>query len=81
VARKGEKENFSVKARRGKAKKRFLVLKRGAESRKRDFWCLSVAQKGENRKNHASEHFRKTKMKFFTLLNISERPKRRFSRF
>jgi len=28
-------------------KKRFLVLKRDAERRKRDFWCLSVAQKGE----------------------------------
>jgi len=28
-------------------KKRFLVLKRGAERRKRDFWCLSVARKGE----------------------------------
>jgi len=28
-------------------KKRFYVLKRGAERRKRDFWCLSVARKGE----------------------------------
>ena len=28
-------------------KKRFLVLKRGAERRKRDFWCLSVARKDE----------------------------------
>jgi len=57
------------------------VLKRGAERPKRDFRCLSVAQKGENRKNHASERFRKTKKKFFMLLNISETPKRSFSRF
>jgi len=39
AAQKGEKENFGVKARRGKTKKRFLVLKRGAERRKRKFWC------------------------------------------
>ena len=47
AARKGEKEIFGVKARRGKTKKRFLVFKRGAERRKRDFRCLSAAQKGE----------------------------------
>ena len=47
MARKGEKENFSVKAWRGKAKKKILVLKRGAERQKRDFWCLSAAQKGK----------------------------------
>ena len=36
VARKGEKEILGASARRGKTKKRFLVLKRGAERRKRD---------------------------------------------
>jgi len=30
---------------------------------------------------HASEHFRKAKMKFFMLLHIAERPKRSFSCF
>jgi len=57
------------------------MLKRGAERRKRDFRCLSVAQKGKNRKNHASEHFRKAKKKFFMLLHTAERQKRSFSRF
>ena len=47
MERKGEKENFGVKARHGKAKKRFLVLKRGAERQKRNFWCLSATRKGE----------------------------------
>jgi len=51
------------------------VLQRGAERRKRDFWCLSVARKGEKEifgasawrgkikieKNHASERLRNTK--------------------
>ena len=47
AARKDKKENFGVKAWRGKAKKRFLVLKRGAERQKRDFRCLSAARKGK----------------------------------
>ena len=47
AARKDKKENFGVKAWRGKAKKKILVLKRGAERRKRDFWCLSAARKDE----------------------------------
>ena len=51
------------------------MLQRGAERRKRDFRCLSVAQKGENRKNHASERFRKGKWSFFMLLNVSEKVK------
>jgi len=47
ASRKGEKENFSVKAWRGKVKKKILVLKRGAERQKRVFRCLSAARKGE----------------------------------
>jgi len=40
-----------------------------------------VTQKDKNRKKHASEHFRKTKMKFFMLLHTAERQKRDFSCF
>ena len=44
---KREKEKIGVSVNDISMKKRFLVLKRGAERRKRVFRCLSVARKGE----------------------------------
>ena len=44
---KRKKEKIGVSVNDISMKKRFLVLKRGAERRKRDFWCLSVARKDE----------------------------------
>ena len=44
---KREKEKIIASVNDISMKKRFYVLKRGAERRKRDFWCLSVARKDE----------------------------------
>jgi len=52
-----------------------------SERPKRSFSCFCTLQKDKKEVFHASEHFRKTKMKFFTLLNVSETPKRSFSCF
>ena len=52
------------------------MLLHTAERQKRDFSCFCTLQKGQNEVFHASEHFRKTKMKFFMLLNVSERLKK-----
>ena len=46
-----------------------------AERQKRDFSCFCTLQKGKKEIFHASAHCRKAKMKFFTLLNVSERLK------
>ena len=57
------------------------MLKRGAERRKRDFWCLSAARKDEKeiysasawhgkikiKKNRASERLRNTKEGFLNV--------------
>ena len=45
------------------------------------FLCFWTFQKEQIEVFHASEHFRKAKWKIFMLLNVSERPKRRFSCF
>ena len=45
--RKSKKEKIGVSVNDINMKKRFLVLKRGAERRKSDFWCLSVERKDE----------------------------------
>ena len=89
AARKDKKENFGVKAWRGKtkigkehasehfrkAKMKFFMLLHTAERQKRSFSRFCSFQKGQNEVFHASAHCRKAKMKFFMLLNISERPK------
>ena len=51
------------------------MLLHTAERQKRDFSCFCTLQKGKNGVFHASERFRKTEMKFFMLLNVSERLK------
>ena len=52
------------------------MLLNTAERQKRDFSCFCTLQKDQNEVFHASERFRKTKIKFFTLLNVSERLKK-----
>jgi len=89
AARKDKKENFGVKAWRGKtkigkehasehfrkAKMKFFMLLHTAEKPKRSFSCFCTLQKDKKEVFHASAHFRKAKMKFFTLLHTAERPK------
>jgi len=52
-----------------------------SERPKWSFSCFWTFQKGQNGVFHASERFRKAKMKFFVLLNVSERPNGDFSCF
>ena len=47
-----------------------------AERPKRSFSCFCTQQKDKKEVFHASEHFRKAKMKIFMLLNVSERLKK-----
>ena len=52
-----------------------------SERPKRSFSCFCTLQKDKKEVFHASEHFRKAKIKFFTLLHTAERQKRDFSCF
>ena len=52
------------------------MLLHTAERQKRDFSCFCTLQKDKKEVFHASEHCRKTKKRFFTLLNVSERLKK-----
>ena len=52
------------------------MLLHTAERQKRSFSRFCTLQKDKKEIFHASEHFRKTKKKFFTLLNVSERLKK-----
>ena len=52
------------------------MLLHTAERQKRSFSRFCTLQKGQNEDFHASEHFRKTKWRFFILLNVSERLKK-----
>ena len=64
VAQKGQKEDFRVSARRGKAKKRIFMLLRGAERPKRGFSCFRAARKDQKENFHASAWRGKTKKRF-----------------
>jgi len=54
---------------------KFFMLLNVSETPNGDFSCFCTLQKGQKEVFHASEHFRKAKMKIYMLLNISERPK------
>ena len=54
------------------------MLKRDAERRKRDFWCLSVARKDEKEIFGASAWRGKTNKRFLVLKRGAERQKRDF---
>ena len=54
------------------------MLKRGAERRKRDFRCLSVAQKGEKEILGVKAWRGKAKKRFLVLKRGAERQKRDF---
>ena len=80
MARKDLKAIFHASAWRGKAKKHFFMLPRGAERPKFVFSCFRVTRKGQNSFFHASARRGKTKIRFFVLPRGAERRKRRGER-
>jgi len=64
VARKDQKEDFHASAWRGKAKKRFFMLPRGAERPNGRFSCFCVARKDQKEILGVTAWRRKAKKRF-----------------